>query len=61
MGNKELETKNESRMLNARYGMYAGQMRLFTHRNPKRGYLYRKENSRGMGSIREREICLILR
>ena len=40
MRNEEMETKNDSRMLNARYGMYAGQMCLFTHHNPKNGKVY---------------------
>lgn len=34
------DTKNDDRMLGARYGRYLGNVYLFTHRNPKNGDLY---------------------
>lgn len=33
-------TRNDDRMLGARYGRYRGKEYLFTHRNPKNGDLY---------------------
>lgn len=34
------DTRNNDRMLGARYGRYQGKEYLFTHRNPKNGDLY---------------------
>lgn len=34
------DTRNDDRMLGARYGRYRGKEYLFTHRNPKNGDLY---------------------
>lgn len=34
------DTKNDDRMLGARYGQYRGHDYLFTHRDPKNGDLY---------------------
>lgn len=34
------DTRNDGRMLGARYGRYQGEEYLFTHRNPKNGDLY---------------------
>lgn len=34
------DTRNDGRMLGARYGRYQGKEYLFTHRNPKNGDLY---------------------
>lgn len=34
------DTRNDGRMLRARYGRYQGKEYLFTHRNPKNGDLY---------------------
>lgn len=34
------DTRNDDRMLGARYGRYQGKDYLFTHRNPKNGDLY---------------------
>lgn len=37
---KETSTKNESGILNARYGRWKGIRSLFTHRNPKNGKVW---------------------
>ena len=38
--NEVKDTRNDDRMLGARYGWYQGKKYLFTHRNPKNGDLY---------------------
>lgn len=36
----EVHARNESGIMNARYGMYKGNNYLFTHRDPKTGYVW---------------------
>ena len=45
------DTRNDDRMLGARYGRYQGKEYLFTHRNPKNGDLYGEDIPIAPGSL----------
>ena len=45
------DTRNDGRMLGARYGRYQGKEYLFTHRNPKNGDLYGEDIPIVLGSL----------
>ncbi len=38
-----IRIENESNVINARYGRYQGNKYLFTHRDPKSGYLFAED------------------
>lgn len=46
------DTRNDGRMLGARYGRYQGKEYLFTHRNPKNGDLYGEDIPIVPGSLK---------